>query len=251
MNERERWIVYPLLVLALGASLRDKFSGSSTLEADQIRCNEIRASQLVIADPQAGQPRIVLRTVPEPTISGTAPGTAGQIELLDHAQRPQTVIQHGVVHSPGLRSQAIAVIDPAGKPRVHIGVKPEGEPPAKGTVPLTSGFVEVFGKGDVPLPAVRLATSPEGGFLFARREGLSLGVAVGNFAPGSGTYLQVGDRLVPLAGSLLAGDIKKLEKMSQDAAVKKIDGNKDRTSEQGPNTAPAVQPTGKPDASER
>lgn len=39
MTERERWVVYPLLFLALGASLRDKLGGSLT--AKRIVCQEL------------------------------------------------------------------------------------------------------------------------------------------------------------------------------------------------------------------
>ena len=45
MTERERWIVYPLLFLALGASLRDKLFGRTTSRS--IVCEE-----LVVVDEQ-------------------------------------------------------------------------------------------------------------------------------------------------------------------------------------------------------
>lgn len=43
MNDRERWIVYPLLFLALGAALRDKL-------AKQTRADQIVCSQLYLVD---------------------------------------------------------------------------------------------------------------------------------------------------------------------------------------------------------
>ncbi|MEM6329490.1 MAG: hypothetical protein AAF790_04485 [Planctomycetota bacterium] len=39
MSERERWIVYPLLFLALGAALRDKLMQQT--RADQLVCNRL------------------------------------------------------------------------------------------------------------------------------------------------------------------------------------------------------------------
>lgn len=48
MTERERWIVYPLLFLALGAALRDKL-------AKQTRAKQIVCEQLYVVDPQ-GRP---------------------------------------------------------------------------------------------------------------------------------------------------------------------------------------------------
>lgn len=55
MSERERWIVYPLLFLALGASLRDKLGGRTTIKS--IACQELR-----IEDEQVGNqpPRTLL-----------------------------------------------------------------------------------------------------------------------------------------------------------------------------------------------
>lgn len=52
MSERERWIVYPLLFLALGAGLRDKLLKQTT--ADQVVCK-----RLVVID-DAGKPTAAL-----------------------------------------------------------------------------------------------------------------------------------------------------------------------------------------------
>jgi hypothetical protein len=52
MNERERWIVYPLLFLALGASLRDKII--KTTESQRIKCQG-----LVVVDSE-DRPLLVL-----------------------------------------------------------------------------------------------------------------------------------------------------------------------------------------------
>ena len=60
MSERERWIVYPLLFLALGAALRDKIFnltqsqtvvceslGANTIDADRIRVRYLAADHIV------------------------------------------------------------------------------------------------------------------------------------------------------------------------------------------------------------
>ena len=54
MSDRERWIIYPLLFLALGAALRDKLTQSVDVET-------IRCKQLVVVDSQE-TPRIVLNS---------------------------------------------------------------------------------------------------------------------------------------------------------------------------------------------
>jgi hypothetical protein len=54
MTERERWIVYPLLFLALGAALRDKLGGRTTTKS--IVCQELRIED----EPIGNQPARVL-----------------------------------------------------------------------------------------------------------------------------------------------------------------------------------------------
>src|SRR4051812_8581888 len=41
MSDRERWIVYPLLFLSLGASLRSKVAPVDQIEAHNIRCDTL------------------------------------------------------------------------------------------------------------------------------------------------------------------------------------------------------------------
>ncbi len=53
MSERERWIVYPLLFLALGASLRDKII--KTTESQRIKCQG-----LWVYDDESNKPLLVL-----------------------------------------------------------------------------------------------------------------------------------------------------------------------------------------------
>lgn len=57
MTERERWVVYPLLFLALGASLRDKLGGSLT--AKRIVCQELRIED----EPSGNEPARLLALV--------------------------------------------------------------------------------------------------------------------------------------------------------------------------------------------
>jgi len=54
MTERERWIVYPLLFLALGAALRDKLSEHT--KTKRIECQEL----IVFGDDSAGMPPVPL-----------------------------------------------------------------------------------------------------------------------------------------------------------------------------------------------
>jgi hypothetical protein len=56
MTDRERWIVYPLLFLALGAALRDKLFDRTTTKS--IICQELT---VVDAEPIGNRPRILAR----------------------------------------------------------------------------------------------------------------------------------------------------------------------------------------------
>lgn len=62
MTERERWIVYPLLFLALGSALRDKLLQQTTSKT--IRCEEMICQQLycqgMSAVDEVGRPTPVL-----------------------------------------------------------------------------------------------------------------------------------------------------------------------------------------------
>ena len=71
MTERERWVVYPLLFLALGASLRDKFSSRTTSKI--IECEELR---VVEEDPTGREPTRILAKIgrTDPTASERSSG---------------------------------------------------------------------------------------------------------------------------------------------------------------------------------
>ncbi len=60
MSTRERWIVYPLLFLALGIELRDKMVPCSQIQtaevmAKQIRCEQLQVGQIFCDRVEAGQ----------------------------------------------------------------------------------------------------------------------------------------------------------------------------------------------------
>jgi hypothetical protein len=73
MSERERWIVYPLLFLALGASLRDKLGGRLT--AKSIVCQELRIED----EPIGNQPAQVLAMIGRLQASPNAPALGGLV----------------------------------------------------------------------------------------------------------------------------------------------------------------------------
>jgi hypothetical protein len=56
MSERERWIVYPLLLLTMGIALRDKLGVAKEVHARRIICE-----QLTVSNEDAG-PQVVLES---------------------------------------------------------------------------------------------------------------------------------------------------------------------------------------------
>ncbi len=67
MTERERWVVYPLLFLALGAALRDKLVDRTTTKS--IRCQEL----VVEEEPTSSHPGRVLAKIGRTESTATTP----------------------------------------------------------------------------------------------------------------------------------------------------------------------------------
>ncbi|MCE5267405.1 MAG: hypothetical protein LLG00_05915 [Planctomycetaceae bacterium] len=107
MSTRERWIVYPLLFLTLGAVLRDKLVGSREVRAERVVCERLESIQA-----ECGR-LVVVGANGRPVILA---GTDSQ--------------SHG---------GAIATFSPTGFPLVQIDSSPSG-----GTVVL-SGVGQGFG----------------------------------------------------------------------------------------------------------
>jgi hypothetical protein len=114
MSERERWIVYPLLMFALGAAIRDKLM-------DRVEAKEIRCESLEIVDQQ--DPGRILARLGIRRTSNTDPTQlavpVGELVLVDEEGRlvcdiaTDIFVQSGRVIAPQLR-----IIDPNLRPLV-------------------------------------------------------------------------------------------------------------------------------------
>lgn len=89
MTERERWIVYPLLFLALGAALRDKLSEHTKTKT--IECEEL----VVYGEETAGQPAKVLVQIGARKRTSAKSPHVGQI------------VVDGMIHAQGIEADAI------------------------------------------------------------------------------------------------------------------------------------------------
>ena len=154
MNERERWTVYPLLFLALGASLKDKIIPTDELQTDRIRCQQI---ELVDLENQVKSridanmlvaPRIVTRDVrvlgaeDQIRISmGTNVNDAPRLEFFGQDRKPVLMMATDEANTTGM----IIAFDAQNQPHFMITASVRGkvqttpedgegvEPPAEDT----------------------------------------------------------------------------------------------------------------------
>jgi hypothetical protein len=108
MTERERWIVYPLLFLALGAALRDKLFDRTTSKS--IVCQELT---VVDAEPVGNRPVRVLARIgrTEPNVGVPSSGylvVNGQLNVEGVVNAQQYAYQ-GVPFVPALPALPLGV----------------------------------------------------------------------------------------------------------------------------------------------
>ena len=155
MNERERWIVYPLLFLALGAALRDKLIDRTTTKS--IVCQEL----IVVDEQPLGREPVVLARI-------------GRQDAEDGNQSPGGEL---------LLNGQFAIVDPgpAGPNQTVKKVVRIGRGPAKGGP--TIGYIWLAGEMVVngPINAMYYAYQ---GVPFAPALRRVLPVQPGSVAPG-------------------------------------------------------------------
>jgi hypothetical protein len=143
MSERERWIVYPLLLFALGAALRDKFT--QQVQTEQLHAGKISCEELVVLDPDKAN-----RTVAKLTSSAAQPGSPkpdryGVFRLYDSEGKELCAVSNNqlVVNQIACNnalSQSFRVADP-GDPRRILAALEFGTVQAKGA----GGNAQPFG----------------------------------------------------------------------------------------------------------
>jgi hypothetical protein len=114
MSERERWIVYPLLMFALGAAIRDKLM-------DRVEAKEIRCESLEIVDQQ--DPGRILARLGIRRASNTDPtqlaARVGELVLVDNEGRVACDIATDVhVHAGRVITPQLRIIDPNYRPLI-------------------------------------------------------------------------------------------------------------------------------------
>lgn len=120
MSERERWIVYPLLLFALGAAVRDKL-------IDRVESKEIRCERLQIVDQQ--DPTTPLAELGFKRAINNDPtqlaDRVGALTLLDSDGHRICDIATDVIASGRVLSRQLVIMDPNSQPLVVAATEPQ------------------------------------------------------------------------------------------------------------------------------
>jgi hypothetical protein len=132
MTERERWIVYPLVLFALGAALRDKFSQSVTtkeltcqrLVAKQIECEGgLICEGVVVLDPDnRSQPLVEMgRTDPTAGPDGQT-RRFGALILRDNSGQILCGALNNELYVRRVNCEGVRIVDPTNPERTLAGL---------------------------------------------------------------------------------------------------------------------------------
>ena len=153
MNERERWIIYPLLFFALGAALRDKFTHE--VKTDQLRAGKILCEELVVFDSEKPD-RAVAKLSSNPP-QGNAPNADryGVFVLIDSEGKELCSVTNNQLVVSRIGCNAVSILDPrnVGRTLALLAAtetkKPDGSSRRLGSLILTdSDGNEMFGLAD-------------------------------------------------------------------------------------------------------
>lgn len=150
MTDRERWIVYPLLFLALGSALRDKL-------AKQTQAKQIICEQLLLVD-NDGRPAAVLSGEGLEFNRGSGHVKVAAIEALGILQNGQPVLSLGLqqqISLPQLLQQVLPQLQMApGLPQSEPAQPTPGqEAPPAGEAPSTPPAQPTATPASEPAPA--------------------------------------------------------------------------------------------------
>jgi len=153
MNERERWIIYPLLFFALGAALRDKFTQQVT--TDRLHAGKIYCEELEVIDSEKPD-RIVAKLSSNPPQRGNPNADRyGVFLLIDSEGKELCGVTNNQLQVSRIACNAVTVLDPKNPNRAlallsaQTAAKPDGTTRRLGSLLLTdSEGVRQFGLAD-------------------------------------------------------------------------------------------------------
>jgi hypothetical protein len=153
MNERERWIIYPLLFFALGAALRDKFTQQVT--TDRLHAGKIYCEELEVIDSEKPD-RIVAKLSSNPPQRGNPNADRyGVFLLIDSEGKELCGVTNNQLQVSRIACNAVTVLDPKDANRAlallsaQTAANPNGTTRRLGSLLLTdSEGVRQFGLAD-------------------------------------------------------------------------------------------------------
>ncbi|MDZ4659522.1 MAG: hypothetical protein SH868_18275 [Bythopirellula sp.] len=121
MSERERWIVYPLLLFALGAAVRDKLI--QRVESKEIRCESLQIVDQQDPDKTLAELSFKRAISSDPT---QLADRVGALQLRDSDGNQVCDIATDVIVTNGrIVTRQLLVIDPQSKPLVVAATEPQ------------------------------------------------------------------------------------------------------------------------------
>jgi hypothetical protein len=166
MSERERWIVYPLLMFALGAALRDKFT--QEVRTDRLHAGRIACEELVVYDSEKPDRPVAKLSSNPPQRNSPSADRYGVFVLIDSENKElcgvtNNQLQINQIASKNIVAQTLTVVDPhnPAHPLAQLGAapvrQPDGTTRSIGRLLLTDADgKEYFGLADDQLMMRRL-----------------------------------------------------------------------------------------------
>ena len=153
MNERERWIVYPLLFFALGAGLRDKFTQQVT--TDRLFAGKIACEELVVYDSEKPDRPVAKLSSNPPQGNAKNADRYGVFLLIDSEGKELCSVTNNQLLVSRIACNAVSILDPQNANRAlalltsATSAKPDGTSRRIGSLLLTDNEGnEQFGLAD-------------------------------------------------------------------------------------------------------
>jgi hypothetical protein len=190
MSERERWIVYPMLFLAVMLAAVDKIVPRGKTRFDEVVCKQLRAQEILCTEMRTvssnGQSTLVRL--------GTTPFGGGEVHVYSwETPQPGVMLRAdsggvGLLRATTLECSTLHAVDRGRGNLAYLGPALNGE-----------GTLMLHVPGQIQ-PAVVLSSDEEGGYVYARSRDGAWSVALGHVAdsllgPLSGIFGVYDDRV--------------------------------------------------------
>ena len=157
MSTRERWVIYPLLFLALGFALKPKFAPPEKFLCGELECSNLIVTKSAVGD---GQINAVSIRTGGLRVDGNIQAN-GDLAVQKRLAAPEAIFDLIV-------AKTIRVEGNNGKTRMMIGT-PQMTNKDGTTRSSESGKIEIYGKAGKPILTLGSSADDEGGVVIAAR----------------------------------------------------------------------------------